>query len=211
MGQTIIKILRLISWTRLQDDSPWKVIPSNILTLPNGDSVFHRNFRLSQSLLTTISLLPAFYKELLGFWAEISYSETENANIILSESLWYNAHIQINNDAVFFNEFSSYCINKVSDLFDENSQLIMFQNLTNSGNISHSFFLKWMQIVDVFPSEWRTILRNSGSSNLSSEMLSKHCLYSQSNLKLNVLHLSCRAIYNKLLERTITKPTSVQH
>ena len=61
--------------------------------LPNGDSVFHRNFRLNQSLLTTISLLPVFYRELLEFWAEFSYSETENANIILSESLWYNAHI----------------------------------------------------------------------------------------------------------------------
>ena len=142
MGQTITKILRLISWIRLQDDNrhPWKVTPSNILTLPNGDSVFHRNFRSSQSLLTTISLLPAFYKELLEFWAEISYSETENANIILSDTLWYNARIQIKTDAVFFNEFSSYCINKVSDLFDENSQLIMFQNLTNSGNIRHSSF-----------------------------------------------------------------------
>ena len=66
---------------------------------------------------------------MLEFWAEISYSGTENANIILSESLLYNAHIQINNDAVFFNElhqFASICINKVSDFFDENGQLIMF-------------------------------------------------------------------------------------
>ena len=84
-----LKALKLTWVRRLQDDNrhPWKVIPSDTLTLPNGDSVFHRNFRLSQSLLTTISLLPAFYKELLEFWAEISYSETENANIILSESL----------------------------------------------------------------------------------------------------------------------------
>ena len=138
------KALKLTWLRRLQDDSrhPWKVIPSNISTLPNGDSVFHRNFRLSQSLLTTISLLPAFYKELLEFWAEISYSETENANIILSESLWYNAHIQINDDAVFFTEFASICIDKLSDLFDENGQLIMFQNLTNSGT-SQPFFLSF--------------------------------------------------------------------
>ena len=61
-----LKALKLTWVRRLQDDNrhPWKVIPSNILTLPNGDSVFHKNFRLSQSLLTTISLLPAFYKEL---------------------------------------------------------------------------------------------------------------------------------------------------
>ena len=148
-----LKALKLTWVRRLQDDNrhPWKVIPSKILTLPNGDSVFHRNFRLSQSLLTTISLLAVFYRELLEFWAEFSYSETENANIILSESIWYNAHIQVNNDAVFFNEFSSICLNKVSDFFDDNGQLIMFQNLTSSGTSTILYF-KWMQIVDALPS-----------------------------------------------------------
>ena len=165
-----LKALKLIWVRRLQDDNrhPWKVILSNILTLPDGDSVFHRNSRLSQSLLTTIALLPAFYKELLDFWAEISYSETENANKILSEFLWYNAHILINNDAVFFNGFASICINKVSDLSDENGQLLMFQNLTNSGTSAILYF-KWVQIVDALHSQWRTIIRNSGSSNLSRE------------------------------------------
>ena len=42
-------------------------------------------------------------------------------------------------------------------------------------------------------------------------MLSKHCLYNESNSKLSVLHLTCRAIYNKLLEKTIAIPTSVQY
>ena len=117
-----LKALELAWVCRLQDDNhhPWKAIPSKIFTLPNGDLVFQRNFRLSQSLLTTISLLPAFYRELLEFWVEISYSETENSNITFSESLWYNAHFQINNDALFFDEFASICVNKVSDLFEEN-------------------------------------------------------------------------------------------
>ena len=126
--------------------------------------VFHRNFGLSQYLITTISLsislLLAFYKEPLEFWAEISHSETENANIILSESLWHNAHIKINNDAVFFYEFGSIYINKVSDLFDENGQLIIFQNLTNSGTSAILYF-KWMQIVDDLPSKWKTILETA--------------------------------------------------
>ena len=42
-------------------------------------------------------------------------------------------------------------------------------------------------------------------------MLSKHCLYFELNLKLSVFHLSCKTIYNKLLEKIITKPTSVQY
>ena len=86
----------------------------------------------------------------------------------------------------------------------------MLQNLTSSGTSAILYF-KWMQIVDAFPSKWRTIIRNSGSSNLSREMLSKHCLCTESNSKLSVLHLSCRAIYNKLLEKAIAIPTSVQY
>ena len=42
-------------------------------------------------------------------------------------------------------------------------------------------------------------------------MSSKHCLYSESNLKLSVLHLSCRVIYDKSLEKIITKSTSFQY
>ena len=86
----------------------------------------------------------------------------------------------------------------------------MFQNLTSSG-ASATLYFKWMQLVDALPSKWRTIIRNSGPSNLSREMLSKHCLYTESNSKLSVLHLSCRAIYNKLLEKIVAIPTSVQY
>ena len=169
-------------------------------------SVFHRNFRLSLSLLPKILLLPAFYKKLLEFWAEISYSVTENTNIILSESLWYNACIQINNDAVFFNEFASICINKVNNLL---TKMVSWSCFKIWQTLEHQpFFISsrckssiWVQIVDAVPSKRRTIIRNSGSSNLSREMLSKHCLYSESNLKLSVLHLSCRAIYNTLFEK----------
>ena len=87
----------------------------------------------------------------MEFW----YSETENANIILSESLWYNAHIQVNNDAVFFDEFALICVNKVSDLFDEKGQLIMFQNFQNSTSSGTSaiLYFKSMQIVDALPSK----------------------------------------------------------
>ena len=56
------------------------------------------------------------------------------------------------------------------DLFDENGQLIMFQNLTNS-ETSAILYFKWMQIVDALPSKWRTIIRNSGSSNLKQWIL----------------------------------------
>ena len=86
----------------------------------------------------------------------------------------------------------------------------MFQNLTNS-RTSAILYFKWMQIIDALPSDWRTIIKNSGSSNLTREMLSKHCLYTESNSKLSLLHLSCRAICYKLLEKTIAKPTSVQY
>ena len=43
------------------------------------------------------------------------------------------------------------------DLFDENGQLIMFQNLTNS-ETSAILYFKWMQIVDALPSKWRTVI-----------------------------------------------------
>ena len=47
------KALKLTWIRRLCEDNhhPWKIIPTKYLTLPNGDSYFHRNFKSSHLLI----------------------------------------------------------------------------------------------------------------------------------------------------------------
>ena len=74
---TKLKALKLTWVRRLNDDNyhPWKVLPREYLTLPNGDSVFHRNFESNTFLLRKLNSLPTFYKDLLRYWSEVSHCD----------------------------------------------------------------------------------------------------------------------------------------
>ena len=57
-----LKAMKLTRVKRLSDnnDHPWKIITSNCLILPNGESIFHGNFRSNVSFDLEISKLPPF-------------------------------------------------------------------------------------------------------------------------------------------------------
>ena len=94
---TKLKALKLTQVRRLGDDNyhPWKVLPRNYFTLPNDDSVFHRDFGSNPSLLRKLNSLPMFYKDLLSYWSEVSHCKVNCAELILSESLWYSKNSYI--------------------------------------------------------------------------------------------------------------------
>ena len=57
-----LKALKITQIRRLCDDNhhPWKIISTKYLTLPNGDSLFHRNFKSNHSHLRILKQLPVF-------------------------------------------------------------------------------------------------------------------------------------------------------
>ena len=61
-----------LTWVKRLSDNynhPWKIIPSNCFILPNGESIFHRNFRSNVSFNLEVSKLPPFYKEIVELWS----------------------------------------------------------------------------------------------------------------------------------------------
>ena len=134
--ETKLKALKLTWVRRLCDDNhhPWKIIPLHYLTLPNRDLTLHRNFACNQHVTAKLNFLPAFYKDLLShYWSEISQCEVDSIQVKLSESLWYNSFIQINQNAVFFRELCLAGINRVADLFEKDGKIVMFHKLRQLG------------------------------------------------------------------------------
>ena len=93
-----IKAMKLTWVKRLSDNNnhSWKIIPSNCFILPNGESIFHRNFRSNVSFNLEVSKLPPFYKEIVELWSEFCFQKVDTNSTSYSESLWYNSHIRIN-------------------------------------------------------------------------------------------------------------------
>ena len=208
---TKLKALKLTWVRRLGDDNyhPWKVLPRNYFTLPNGDSVFHRNFEMNPSLLRKLNSLPKFYKDLLSYWSEVSHCEVNCAKLISSESLWYNTFIKIEANTVYFEEVSLVGINKVTDLFEKEGKLMEFDKLRQDNPfLSDRLHFKWAQLIDSIPLDWRTKIRDN--TTLDQDCIFKYGLYYKSDSGFHLVDLSCKAMYSKLLKQTLTEPTSVQ-
>ena len=164
------------------------------LTLRNGDSVFHRNFESNPFLLRKLNSLSTFYKDLLTYWSEVSHCDINCAELILSESLRYNAFIKIDANTVYFEEFSLVGINKVKDLFERDGKLKEFDKL---------------RLIDSIPLDWRTKIRDNTAPD--EVCMSKYGLYHYSHSGLHLVDLSCKAMYSKLLNQTLTELISVQY
>ena len=112
---------------------PWRIIPSKYLTYANNEMLCHRNLAFDKTVLNQINGIPVFYVDLLKFWSRPTNSPSEDVNMILSESVWFNRHILIANRSVFNSSFSALGINTVRDLYNANGNIFTFDEMKCRG------------------------------------------------------------------------------
>ena len=109
------------SWViRLYEDSfhEWKVIPLKLI-----QQSFGSHFKFQSNLLFNISCIndfPSFYLDIFCNRKKYFSTNPETPLCILSQYLWFNKFVIVDNSYVNFNNFSNKNINFVSDLVNEN-------------------------------------------------------------------------------------------
>ena len=116
-----MKITRLqCSWIkRLYDNNfhEWKIIPKYLISKTFGSmSKFRLNLDFKKDLLKQF---PSFYCSIFNNWKTYFFNSPEIPSCILSEFLWFNWHIKIDNKPVFFKHFSEHGVNFTYQLFDK--------------------------------------------------------------------------------------------
>ena len=116
------KIISLqCSWIkRLYDDSfrEWRIIPLHLISRTFGKpSIFYSNLSFKKKLIESF---PSFYKKILLNWKTFFSKTPETPSSILSEFLWHNIYIQIDEGNVHLSSFSQNNLNFVSQLFNTN-------------------------------------------------------------------------------------------
>ena len=76
---------------------------------------------------------------------------TEVLSCILSQYLWYNRSIQIDNSSVYFLKFSEYNISYISELFSGNGSIKQWHDFKRERNLHESFYFQWLQLIDSIP------------------------------------------------------------
>ena len=84
----------------------------------------------------------------------------------------------------------------------------MFHKLRQLG-LPDTLYFKWMQLIDAIPKKWKVILRNH--PNNSEGLVFKYSLYWQTESEFYTIDISCKSMYDKLLAKIQTQPTSIKY
>ena len=86
---------------------------------------------------------------------DLFFNSPEIPSFILSEFLWSNRLIKIDNEPVFFKHFSEHGINFVYQPFDKNGVAKKWEILQTEYKLDNSFHFQWCQLIYALPESWK--------------------------------------------------------
>ena len=202
-----IKALQLSWLKRLYDNNfhPWKIIPSRLF-LSISSTIFYPN--LVTDNMYAKENLPLFYKNIINYWSEVAKAPPITASSILSESVYNNNFIKIENKTVKYN-FLGIKRLFVADLFEENGSLLCWERFKYQHKIPPNLYFKWLQLIDSIPENWKNIIKeDKGHSRI-------FCIFKPHiNLKAKIFpidKLTSQEFYKIFIDSISNPPTSQKY
>ena len=120
--------------------------------------LFGKNFKFSSNLnipKNTLSYFRSFYKDILKLWAKYYSNQPSLPSTIVSQYLWFNSFIKIDNKVVFHEKFWEKIINFVDDLILKNGKFKTWEQITHEFKIDKNLYFKWILLVHPIPNHWK--------------------------------------------------------
>ena len=102
----------------------------------------------------------SFWRSVVESWAE-HVQETAEASNLLSQPLWNNVFIKIENKSVFYKTWYIKNLRFVNDLVDESGIFMSPTELINTFNLKCTL-LQAYRIMCVIPNSWKSKIREFG-------------------------------------------------
>ena len=178
------------------DERPWKFIPLSLLSNVGGSFLFQCNYNFQHLPLN--ETLPKFYRDIIFHWQKIKNTNPKTKKDVLNQIIWNNQFIRVNKSSVFFSGWNKAGIEKLSSLFDnESNTLLTFTTFKQKYNVK-SNFLQYYSLLSAIPQEWKT-------------MLKQECFIpSTEYVPLSIEKLTCKTIYNTLLNHQHFPPPTAE-
>ena len=142
-----------------------------LLKRPKNDKLFHMvNFLFKGKFEYLLSCnfckkdclqinreLPIFWQHVLEAWANFNFYEPVTIENVLSQSIWNNSFIRINDNVVFyemwFNKVIKY-IHHLTKFESDRYKILTIEEINNIYNCNSSKF-SYMSVIDAIPPVWR--------------------------------------------------------
>ena len=194
------------SWVKkLYDDCfhEWKIIPLHLLNKYFGPSFkFHSNLHFESKLLKDF---PSFYKQILMNWKKYFIASPITPSCVLSQFLWYNSYIKIDNKAVYLKFFSTKNINFITQLFNTDGSVKNWNILKTEFALQNKDQFCWLQLVNAIPEMWKKCIKQT-SENTSLLVVKDHHLLRGSRIII-LEKLSSKELYSLLISAIDHQPT----
>ena len=169
-----------------------------------GNSLFFPNSSISHAPKD----IPKFYSSLIELWHSISQQEPITSSSILSECIWFNTRISIDNNPITPKLFkNNITINLfVSDLFDHNGSPLSWDIFRGTHNLADSFRFQWQQCFHSIPRSYKNSIQSDlGRSRVFCEF-NPHLLNKAKIVPIN--KLSAKYFYIMDINSIFEEPTS---
>ena len=152
----------------------WKLIPLKMIKKSFDDELkFHSNLSFNNSYVKHFS---CFYKNILLNWKQYLSTYSETISDILSQNLWLNKNIIIDNCIVNFTKFSQKNINFVDQLVNESCQLKKWQKLKDHYHLDNDMYFQWAQLIHAIPQIRKNKIKQNLTKNESDLLVLNHHL-----------------------------------
>ena len=204
----ILKLKALqLSWVkRLYDNNPhqWKTIPLFFLIKAYGPTnPFHSHFSPKQS---TLQNMPKFYQNIIINWSDCSTNPI-CATSVLTQVIWNNAMIKIDNSPFRFKQFEQANIKHVFQICNENGSLKNWNQIKAEFDLPNSLFFKYAQLKNSIPPSWKEYIRGE-PININTPVCAGIL---QSTRIITIDKLISKQIYTILIRNKNSVPTAKLH
>ena len=117
---------------------------------------FHSNLHFESKLLKDF---PSFYKQILMNWKKYFIASPITPSCVLSQFLWYNSYIKIDNKAVYLEFFSTKNINFITQLFNTEGSVKNWNILKMELALQNKDQFCWLQLVNAITEMWKKFIK----------------------------------------------------
>ena len=126
----------------------------------------------------------------------------ETSSCILSQYLWFNKFIIVDNSYVNFTNFSTKNVNFNSDLANKNSNCKIWETLKNKYQLDKLYF-QWTQLIQAIPLIWEQKINDSSASVETHHVVQDHHLIKSTRVITTIVKQYTN--FPKMFQQTLSK------
>ena len=98
------------------------------------------------------------------------------SSAILSQFLWLNSIIKIDNKSIFIADFPSKSINFVGHIFHENGKTKSWDYIESEYKLENKLKYRWIQLTDALPKLWKDRILNCIGNSMNLCIFDHHLI-----------------------------------